>query len=93
MVLSIRVWVWHFDRADLSCGSKGLVALNKVYELILFPGEICVYAPSCGNIHDVVADGALSVLLNLIVYPYAEEERSWYFLVGLSGDAERLGCL
>lgn len=83
MVLSSKARVRQFDRADLSCWGRGLVALNKVDERMLSPGETCVYTSSCGNIHDVVADNARSVLLNLIVYPYAEEERGWYFLIDL----------
>ena len=44
-------------------------------------GDKSVYTHSWGNVHDLQAESPVCILLNLVLGPHAEIQRSWYFPV------------
>ena len=80
-VLSGRVRVSHYDRESVLENSGRVVWLNRKAVREYAEGESACYHWNSENLHEVTSLTSKSILLNMVVRPYDEKKRSWYFPV------------
>ena len=80
-VLSGKIRVGHYDQESGLENSERVVWLNRKAVRDYAAGESACYHRDSGNVHQVTSLDSKSILLNMVVRPYDEKKRSWYFPV------------
>ena len=80
-VLSGKIRVGHYDLESSSENSQRVVWLNRKTVREYAVGESACYHRHSENVHQVTSLDSKSILLNMVVRPYDETKRSWYFPV------------
>ena len=80
-VLSGRIRVTHYDQESGLENSERVVWLNRKAVREYAVGELAFYYRHSENLHEVTSVSTKSILLNMVVRPYDEKKRSWYFPV------------
>ena len=80
VVLSGAVRIRQFN-SETQAERGRLTVLRLVEDGSLRQGETAVYTRSWGNVHGLQAESPVCILLNLVLGPHAEIQRSWYFPV------------
>ena len=55
-----------------------IVNVKRSNELSLKPGEFSVFTPNQGNIHTLVSTSKSCWVLDILISPYAEADRTWF---------------
>lgn len=53
--------------------------LERVSESLLSKADSAAFTPDFGNIHELVSTQQQTIILNLVLNPYNEADRNWYF--------------
>jgi len=80
-VLSGRVRVSHYDHESGFENNDRVVWLNRKAVREYAVGESACYHRHSENLHEVTSLNSQSIVLNMVVRPYDETKRSWYFPV------------
>jgi hypothetical protein len=82
VVLAGAVRLRQFDPAPVEpIPDSRLTVLRLFSDRVLGEGQTGVYTENQGNVHDVEGVSPVCVILNLVLDPFAEQVRSWYFPV------------
>lgn len=88
-LLSGKVRVCNYDLEPGDKNGRRLVSLNRAVANEYQDGETASFHQQSGNLHEISSISARSVLLSLMVRPYDERDRSWYFPVSPFSETPR----
>lgn len=83
-VVSGKVRIRQYQFTPDSNRQQTLVSLEQLSDRILIKGQNSAFTPSFRNLHELNSNNLHSVILSMMVNPYRQQDRSWYYQVPLS---------
>ena len=85
MLLYGQLYLEQFDKQGAGCKSKRTASLRRSHTRHLTLGDISCFSPREGNVHRLRSESPRSIQLCLLIHPYEESARAWYFPLATDG--------
>lgn len=74
----LQVQQFQYRESSISPSPRRMVEMEQVNRQQLGPGEFTAFSPTQGNIHSLCAYNGPCLILDVLLAPYRNEDRTWY---------------
>lgn len=84
----LRIQEYRCHCASMSQSQRRMVEIEQVNRQLFGPGEFGAFSPTQGNIHSLQSFEGPCLILNILMSPYRNEDRTWYMPLEENGLSE-----
>jgi hypothetical protein len=88
-VISGNIRVQQYQQSREIKQASTLISLEQVSDVTLTEGQQAIFTPSYCNLQKYESETDCSVILSILINPYHEQERSWYYLMPFTSNGNR----